>query len=289
MPDTPARDRPLVIFDGHCGFCRIWIDYWKERTGDRVDYAPYQEVSGKFPDMPVEAFARSVHLVMPGGEICNGALAVYKLLTYSDRKTWALACYDKLPGFAAVSEFAYRFIASHRSFLYWVTVLLFGRRVHPARYRGIEWLFIRSLAIVYFAAFVSFGVQVRGLIGSHGILPAAKYLEAASQYLGAAKAWRAVPSLFWLNSSDAALTLGCIAGAVIALVLLLGFLERTCLILLFVLYLSLCSVGQDFMSFQWDMLLLETGFLAIFLGSSRLVVWLFRLLVFRLMLSSGAV
>jgi len=56
-----------------------------------------------------------------------------------------------------------------------------------------------------------------------------------------------------------------------------------------VLYLSLCSAGQDFLSFQWDMLLLETGFLAIFLGSSNIVIWLFRLLVFRLMFSSGAV
>jgi hypothetical protein len=72
-------------------------------------------------------------------------------------------------------------------------------------------------------------------------------------------------------------------------VLLIGYFQCTCLVLLFVLYLSLCSVGQDFMSFQWDMLLLETGFLAIFLGWSNTVVWLFRLLVFRLMFSSGAV
>src|SRR5260370_5866522 len=198
---------------------------------------------------------------MPTGERVAGAKAVFSLLNYSDRTTWALRCYNHLPGFAPLSEFAYRFIARHRGFFYWVTVLLCGRRVHPASHRGIEWLFLRLLAIVYFAAFVSFGVQVRGLIGSHGILPAANYLEGASQYLGAAKALRVLPTLFWLNSSDAALTLACIAGAVIALVLLLCFVERTCLILLFVLYLSLCSVGQDFMSFQWDMLLLEAAFL----------------------------
>jgi predicted DCC family thiol-disulfide oxidoreductase YuxK len=279
---SPTRDKPLVVFDGHCGFCRIWIDYWRERTVDRVDYVRYQETDGAFS-------SDAVHLATPTGEVWSGARAVYQLLTYSHQRTWLLRCYSGLPGFARLSEFAYRFIARHRSIFYWITVLLFGRRIHPASYRGVEWLFLRLLAVCYLAAFASFGVQVRGLIGSHGILPAADYLEGASQYLGAAKAWRVLPSLFWLSHSDAALTLACIAGAVVALVLLFGRFQRTCLVLLFVLYLSLCSVGQDFMSFQWDMLLLEAGFLASFLGSSHTVVWLFRLLVFRLMFSSGAI
>src|SRR5258708_7685390 len=152
MPDTPTRDRPLVIFDGQCGFCRIWIGYWMERTGDRVDYAPYQQVSGEFPQVPVKAFAGSVHLVMPTGELYTGANAVCHLLIYSDRKTWALRCYNSLPGFAPLSEFAYRFIAGHRGFFYRVTVLLFGRRIQPASHHGIEWLFLRLLAAVYFAA-----------------------------------------------------------------------------------------------------------------------------------------
>jgi hypothetical protein len=72
-------------------------------------------------------------------------------------------------------------------------------------------------------------------------------------------------------------------------VLLTGRFSRVCLILLFVLYLSFSSAGQDFLSFQWDALLLETGFLAIFLGRTPVVVWLFRWLVFRLYFLSGAV
>src|SRR5260370_27504662 len=144
---------------------------------------------------------------MPTGERVAGAKAVFSLLNYSDRTTWALRCYNHLPGFAPLSEFAYRFIAGHRGFFYRVTVLLFGRRIQPASHHGIEWLFLRLLAVVYFAAFVSFGVQVRGLIGSHGILPAAGSLEGASQYLGAVKAWPALPGLFSLNTTPPALTL----------------------------------------------------------------------------------
>jgi len=55
-----------------------------------------------------------------------------------------------------------------------------------------------------------------------------------------------------------------------------------------VLWLSLCSAGQDFLSYQWDVLLLEAGFLAVFADDSPVRVWLFRWLVFRLMFFSGA-
>lgn len=179
-------------------------------------------------------------------------------------------------------------IARHRSLFSGLTKLLFGERTGPATCDAVEWLFLRSLAVIYLAAFVSVGAQVWGLIGSRGVLPAGSYLDAAWQALGA-RAWMAVPTLFWIAHGDSVLMLSCIAGSAIAIVLMLGFFERACLALLYVLYLSLCSVGQDFLSFQWDMLLLEAGFLAIFLGSSRMVVWLFRLLLFRLMFSSGAV
>ena len=70
---------------------------------------------------------------------------------------------------------------------------------------------------------------------------------------------------------------------------MLGIAQRLALIGLFVLYLSTSTPGRMFMTFQWDMLLLEAGFLAIFLtGGSRIVVWLYRLLVFRFLFLAGA-
>ena len=68
-----------------------------------------------------------------------------------------------------------------------------------------------------------------------------------------------------------------------------GVWERLLLACLYLLYLSFSSAGQDFLAFQWDSLLLEAGFLAIFLGNSKIVVLLFRWLLFRLMFLSGAV
>ena len=72
--------RPLLIYDGQCGFCRIWIDYWKRLTGERIDYAPSQQVGGRFPQIPPEAFAEAVQLVRPDGSVASGARAVFETL-----------------------------------------------------------------------------------------------------------------------------------------------------------------------------------------------------------------
>src|ERR1700722_5147813 len=149
-------------------------------------------------------------------------------------------------------------------------------------------LFLKALGIVYLIAFLSFGVQADGLIGSHGVLPLDNYLRGMHQAMGARAFWYA-PTVLWANSSDLALRLAWIAGAALAIVLTLGFFRRTCLVLLLILYLSVCTAGQDFWSFQWDILLLEAGFLGIFLVSSPGRTWLFRWLLFRLMFMSGLV
>ncbi|HTW67077.1 MAG TPA: lipase maturation factor family protein [Bryobacteraceae bacterium] len=285
-------DQPLVIFDGRCGFCRIWIEYWQAITDGRVAYAPSQEVGSSYPQIPAEEFGKSVQLVTPSGEVLRGARAVFVTLTYAPGMAWLLWVYQHVPGVAPVSEAAYRWIAAHRTFGYHLTRLTFGKRIRPLPTAQVEWLFLRALAAIYFVAFASLGVQVAGLIGDRGILPASRYLAGMSKALGARAYWDA-PTIFWLAHGTRTLEIACWAGAAIAVLLfsgmLAGYLERAVLVLLYVLYLSLCTVGQDFLSFQWDSLLLEAGFLAIFLGNSKIVVWLFRWLLFRLMFLSGAV
>jgi predicted DCC family thiol-disulfide oxidoreductase YuxK len=285
-------DEPLVIFDGHCGFCRIWIEYWKAITGGRLAYAPSQEVGSRYPQIRPEEFGESVQLVLPPGDVLRGARAVFVTLTYAPGMAWLLWVYEHLPGFAAVTEGAYRWIATHRSFSYHVTRLTFGKRIRPLKTAQVEWLFLRLLAVIYFVAFASLAVQVTGLVGDRGILPASGYLAAVSKVLGASAYWK-LPTIFWVAHGDRFLEAVCWAGAAISVLLfsalLAGYLERIALVCLYVLYLSLCTAGQDFLSFQWDALLLETGFLAIFLGNSKIVVLLFRWLLFRLMFLSGAV
>ena len=163
--------------------------------------------------------------------------------------------------------------------------------IHPSpdSYALVRAVFVRLLGVVYLIAFASFGVQMAGLVGSDGILPASEFLERVRDIFGADSYWL-VPTVFWVSASDVALTIGMIAGLALSVCLIVGFLQRTALVALYTLYLSFVSVGQVFMAYQWDTLLLEVGFLSIFLAiPGPAVVWLFRALMFRFWFLSGAV
>ena len=210
---------PLLIFDGRCGFCKIWIEYWKVITRGRLAYAPSQEVGDNYPQIPKEEFGKSVQLVMPSGEVVQGARAVFTTLTYAPGMAWLLWAYEHVPGFAPLTEAAYRWIAAHRNVAYQLTRFTFGLRIRPLETAKVEWLFLRALAAIYFAAFASLAVQITGLIGERGILPASRYLAAVSKIAGAY--WEA-PTIFWIAHGDGVLKAACWAGAAIALVLVFG-------------------------------------------------------------------
>jgi len=156
------------------------------------------------------------------------------------------------------------------------------------RYRQAGRLFLRSIALIYLAAFISAALDITGLVGEQGILPAGEYLSALQQRF-AGVSWLRFPTLFWLNHSDASLLAASYAGCFFAVMLFIGWRPLLSTVMLFVLYLSLFRVGQIFFNFQWDYLLLEAGFLSIFLtaGPSRLLVFLFHWLLFRVRFLSG--
>jgi len=151
-----------------------------------------------------------------------------------------------------------------------------------------SWLFIKLLSVIYFIAFLSLAVQITGLVGSNGILPLNEHLDLAFQLRGY-EAFLYLPTLFWINSGDTALQIVAYAGCLLSITLFLGYKKRKTLIVLFILYLSLFHAGQTFLTFQWDTLLLEAGFLAIFLtaGPSHLLIFLYHWLLFRLRFMSG--
>ena len=287
MEKSPVAGLPLLVYDGECSFCVAWVGYWKRLTGDRVDYAPYQEVAESFPEIPQENFRNAVQWIRPGERVESGAEAALRALACAPDRAWMLWLYQRAPGFAAAAEWGYRLVADHRPLFYRLTKLLWGPQPEPAQHFLTSRLFLKAIGLVYFTAFTSLGVQVGGLIGSRGVLPAAEFLREAHQQYGST-AYLQIPTLFWLDSRDWLLQGSCVAGAVLSLILILGLAERLVCGLLFVLYLSLVSAGQVFLSFQWDALLLESGFLALFLKPSLLRVWLIRWLLFRLLFLSGA-
>jgi hypothetical protein len=162
-------------------------------------------------------------------------------------------------------------------------------------------LFFVGLGVVYVAAFASLWSQAEGLLGGRGIAPAAELLERADQAFGLAARWW-LPSVLWLDASDAALQVVCGGGVLCGLLLAAGVAPRALAALAYALYLSLVSVGDVFLGYQWDALLLETGLLAVVFAPGgrggaasfrravgRVAHGLLLWLLFRLMFTSGVV
>jgi hypothetical protein len=151
----------------------------------------------------------------------------------------------------------------------------------------------RGIAIVYVLAFVGAARQFRALLGERGLLPVPKYL--------ARQSFRQSPSIFHIHYSDRFFATIAWLGALLSAAMALGvagvlplWAAMLVWLLLWVLYLSIVNVGQTWYSFGWESLMLETGFLAIFLGNDRvapplLAMWMARLLLFRLEFGAGLI
>lgn len=120
----------------------------------------------------------------------------------------------------------------------------------PELYQISTHLFIRLLGFIYFFAFGAFLFQIRGLIGKQGILPIERFLSSIKNRFPN-KRFYYVPSLFWINHSDKALMFVTALGTFLSVLLMIGFCPPLMLLLLYVLYFSIVSVGQDFLGFGW--------------------------------------
>ena len=98
-------------------------------TAGKIDYTTYQKAAERFPEIPTAEFNRSLVLIQPDGTVVFAAAGVYRSLAYRRSREWLAWSYDRVPGFAAVSEAGYGLIARHRKFASAVTRLLWGTDV----------------------------------------------------------------------------------------------------------------------------------------------------------------
>lgn len=175
-----------------------------------------------------------------------------------------------------------------------------GAGGRPPRAR-VASLFQACLGGIFLAVFASLAAQLPTLIGRRGLLPIAAALDGVADP-GLAELW-GFPTLFWLARSDAAIRIMTWAGITLSILLALGIRTLASTFLLWLLFLSCITAGRDFFQYQWDNLLLEASFLALFLpaggglrglrgGGLRgepapPLVFLFRWLTFRLLFESA--
>ncbi|HEV7519065.1 MAG TPA: lipase maturation factor family protein [Thermoanaerobaculia bacterium] len=168
-------------------------------------------------------------------------------------------------------------------------------------YLWARFLFLRALGLVFFSAFYSLAFQIHGLLGPRGILPAGPYLGAVARAFPANRFWYA-PTLLWISASDTALTTLVVIGFAASLGLVFNLWPRASLALATLCFLSFVAAAQDFSSYQSDGMLLEAGFLSLFLAPPGLrprlgaahppspaSLWLLRWEWFRIYFESGVV
>ena len=187
-----------------------------------------------------------------------------------------------------------------------------GRPANPARWlfdssqgpRTVllpRWLFLRALAAIFFSAFFSLLVQIKGLIGPQGVLPAGETLAAIAKAAGGSRFW-AAPSLFWISSSSHFVMAITWLGLTASIAAFFNLWPRLSFFVCWLCFLAFVSAAGDFSSYQSDGMLLEAGFLSLFfappglrpgLGRAhppiRLSLWLLQWEWFRIYFESGLV
>ena len=123
-------DRPVMVWDGKCGFCRYWISVWKKRTNESIEYVTFQDHADRFPDIAVEYFEGAVRLIEPDGTIYNGPDAAYRSMRYYKDKPVKLfhRWYARSRFFKRISDYGYHFVTTHRPFLLKLSKLIFGSK-----------------------------------------------------------------------------------------------------------------------------------------------------------------
>lgn len=151
-------------------------------------------------------------------------------------------------------------------------------------------LFPRLVGAVYFLALIPFLFEICALIGKDGIIPAEYYLQLIEKKFKKSRFYW-LPTIFWVNCSDFALIGTVIVGLVLSIFLAMGYYPCLILFILMIILLSIISVGQDFLRFAWDVLLLEcvyNAFLLTLTYNPNIIVWMnLNLLIFRFHLQAG--
>jgi len=167
----------------------------------------------------------------------------------------------------------------------------------PGSYWLVRFLFQRGLALIYLLAFLVAATQFRPLAGEDGLLPTAEYVEGTT--------FRQRPSLFYLFPSDRAISVAAWTGVGLSAVALFAGpywiptpyavpVSMLLWLILWGLYQSFVNAGRVFYGYGWESMLLETGFLAVFLGAGPsqppvVVIWLLKWLLFRNMFGAGLI
>lgn len=164
-----------------------------------------------------------------------------------------------------------------------------------------RYVILRLLGVVYAVGFLVVIVQFIPLAGANGLTPAHLFFQRISDAIGPSSGFMKLPSIFWFANSDTTLLIAAWLGLILSCIIIAGYANGLMLTVLWFLYMSFINAGQEWYGYGWEIQLLETGFLAIFLcpfldmrpfpkrAPPVLIIILFRWLTFRIMMGAGLI
>lgn len=144
--DFPPAEKPLLTWDGDCGFCHYWMLRWKLITGENVDYRPYKEAAKNFPDIEYKYFKQAVRLIDIDGRIYDGPGAVFRAFEYGSKYRWIMPLYRRIRLFEWVVDHFYSIVSRNRSLMYKITVRLWGK--NPVRQKNYWAWYLGGLTVL---------------------------------------------------------------------------------------------------------------------------------------------
>ncbi len=115
-PAMPV-ERPVLVYDGDCGFCTYWARRWQQKAQGRIAIVPLQDREGRPPGLATAELEEAVHLVEPDGTIRRGAAAIFEVMGTLRPYRLARWAYRWIPPFRWFSNWLYRWVANHRAFV----------------------------------------------------------------------------------------------------------------------------------------------------------------------------
>ena len=282
----PEDHQTRVVFDRENPLISIWMERLALPSTRVMPVSPQPE-----------HLSAPLSIVEPDGTVSTGVEALFVLMHRNCLRSWPLWLYRRAGVLATSGEWLFRRVTERPELILRVASLLHGPFTGRPSYFLTRRVFLGGLGIIYCIAFLSLSQQITGLIGEQGILPVDQFLSAVHQQFGPA-GWVLFPSVFWIDHGDLFLRIICYIGIACSITLVIGITPRLVAMMLWACYLSVYMVGQDFLAFQWDILLLEAGFLGMLLAPFTMkteheraprMLLLVKLLLFRLMFQSGIV
>ena len=124
--DFPPKVKPLMVYDGNCGFCKYWIVKWKKITKNTVEYAAYQKVERYFLDIETIHFREAVRYIELDGTIISGPDAAFITFSQQGKLRWLHQAYRKGGFFMRLCDLTYQLMANNRGLMFQISKALLG-------------------------------------------------------------------------------------------------------------------------------------------------------------------